>query len=47
MFILESGIACLLLCGLSIGGGGKVQLSWVFRIVASNVFVIPVGVTIS
>ena len=47
VFTLKLGIVCLLLCGLSIGGDGKVQLSWVFRIVSSNVLVIPVGVTIS
>ena len=47
MFTLESGIAALLLFGLSIVGDGNVQLSWGFRIFSSNVFVIPIGVTVS
>ena len=42
---LESGIACLFLQGLLIGGDGNVQLSCGGIIFSSNVF--PVGVTTS
>ena len=47
MVTLESGIACLFLFGLLIGGDDNVQLSCVFIIFSSKVFVISVGVTIS